>query len=400
MSKNSPLAKPFSTTLSSTSRQALALPSDGNILGSASSVQDPIGFLNSHYATEQALIVNLPVLQETVAARLNSLDDAISHALSRQSETAEKTRQILPQTVASARALQHRIMLVKEKAMESEKAVFTITSDMKRLDCAKRHLQRSITTLKRLHMLVHAVEQLRQTAVIPANVSSSFVVMDYRSAAQLVEATRLLLEFFEAYTAKVEEMKVLSLKVTEYQEALKKNLTRSFRLAAFGYKKASEIEEYRKATFASQSGTTDFGGDEDSEEVDLPSSISTLPAASDLEAGILLMDALGEPSRNEFVHGLCQDYLRDYVRLFEPPLPNESSTKKRVSSFKAPPVDIDQTKSAAGLAEMEMRFKWFQNILQTVVKRFPMFPPRWNVQASMTRHYLQMVRLCLCMKFE
>jgi hypothetical protein len=365
-------------------------------------MQNPIDFINSNYASEQALIMNLPALQETVGARLISLDEAISHALSRQSETAEMTRQTLPQTVASVKALQHRILLVKEKAIESEKAVFSITSDMKRLDCAKRHLQRTITTLKRLHMLVHAVEQLRQTTLIPIDGSSSdssFAVMDYRSAAQLVEATRLLLDFFDAYTAKVEQMKALSLKVTEYQEALKKNLTRTFRIAAFGQKKALELEENRKSNAArATAGNGDLSADEDSEEVGLPLSFATLPSESDMEGGILLMDALGEASRDEFVRGLCQDYLCDYVKQFEPPLRTDSSTKKRVSSFKVPVADVEAAKSSASLAAIEMRFKWFQNVLQTFVKRFPVFPPRWKVQAGMTRHFLQMVRRTFCVK--
>lgn len=52
--------------------------------------------------------------------------------------------------------------------------------DIKQLDFAKRHLQTTITALKRLHMLVSAVDQL------------SFFAREhhYKEAANLVDAVR------------------------------------------------------------------------------------------------------------------------------------------------------------------------------------------------------------------
>lgn len=49
---------------------------------------------------------------------------------------------------------------IKSKAAQSEKMVQEICSDIKKLDCAKNHLQSSITSLKRLQMLITAVNQL------------------------------------------------------------------------------------------------------------------------------------------------------------------------------------------------------------------------------------------------
>lgn len=55
-----------------------------------------------------------------------------------------------------------------------------IFRDIKQLDFAKRHLQTTITALKRLHMLVSAVDQL------------SFMAKQhhYKEAANLVDAVR------------------------------------------------------------------------------------------------------------------------------------------------------------------------------------------------------------------
>ena len=242
---------------------------------------DPVDFLNQHYETEQSLSQQLPALREAVGGRMELLNDRISNALQRQSETAESTRRHVETAKASVQALEHRILQVKEKAAGSEKAVLEITADMKRLDCAKRHLQRTITTLKNLHMLVHAVEQLRNT------VHSR----DYKTASHLVDAVTQLLQHFEAYTARVHEMRVLSNKVSEYQTQLRKSVVTGFRVAAFGQEKAMELE-----------GNTNL-----SEEETLP-----VLSAEDMQGGVLLIDSLGETCRIQFIHEFCQDCLGDY----------------------------------------------------------------------------------------
>lgn len=352
---------------------------------------DPVEYLNSLYTSEQALLQNLPQLQEAVRDRLSQFDETISLALSRQSEMSDKTLRVLPQALASVKALQHRVLLVKEKAIESEKAVFSITSDMKRLDSAKRHLQRTITTLKRLHMLIHAVEQLRQTTVFDDPKSTAaFAVMDFRSAAQLVEATRLLLEYFDAYTSKVEPMMLLSLNVNKYQNALLQNLKRCFRVVAFGSQKTIELEASTLSGVPISS--IDSGGPDEEEARQSLLSFETVPSESDLEGGVLLIDALGEAVRGDFIQGLCQDYLRNYEKDFEPPFRQETATKRRINSFKANPSDNEPAKLSSGLAEMEQRFKWFQDVSQNAIRTFRMVPPRWNLMTEMSRCFLKIVR--------
>jgi hypothetical protein len=53
-----------------------------------------------------------------------------------------------------------KIQDIKSKAAQSESMVQEITQDVKSLDYAKRHLTHSVTVLKRLQMLVTAVDQL------------------------------------------------------------------------------------------------------------------------------------------------------------------------------------------------------------------------------------------------
>ncbi|KAI9989158.1 hypothetical protein PInf_019297 [Phytophthora infestans] len=54
----------------------------------------------------------------------------------------------------------HKIHDIRGKAEQSEVMVQEICRDIKQLDYAKRHLQTTLTALKRLHMLVNAVDQL------------------------------------------------------------------------------------------------------------------------------------------------------------------------------------------------------------------------------------------------
>lgn len=267
-------------------------------------------------------------------------------------------------------ALEHRIRLVKEKASYSEKAVLEITKDMKRLDCAKKHLQRTITTLKQLHMLVHAVEQLRLTSITKP-------FPDYKTASHLVDATRLLLAHFDSYTQKVEPMRVLDQKVSDLHIKLRTNLVRGFRIVAFGYAKTLEMEGPGKKKTS-----------EGHEEATEAPPVMTVEI---MEGGVLLIDSLGKNVRAQFINEFCQDHISDYLKQFEPP-EQKPKTEKRVSSFKAAEVKMEPEKPDSALDHIEKRFVWFRGVLQEVERKLPIFPANWNLEASMARHFLRLTR--------
>lgn len=114
---------------------------------------DPIDFLNQHYHTEQQLLNALPALRSAITARLASLDDHLSTTLRHQASVAPQLAQDVVHVRNATLQLARFIENIRNKAHQSEVAVLEITRDMKRLDYAKRHLQRTITALKRLHML-------------------------------------------------------------------------------------------------------------------------------------------------------------------------------------------------------------------------------------------------------
>lgn len=346
----------------------------------ASPDPDPIQFLNRHYTSENVLVAQLPAIREAISERMDQLDDRISSALQRQAETAEATQRHVQDAKASVQSLEQRILQVQSKAGQSEKAVREITKDMKRLDCAKRHLQRTITTLKRLHMLIHAVEQLRLACLRQP-------FPDYQAAAHLVDATRLLLKHFDAYLTKVEPMRLLSQKVTDLQGELKFCVVRGFRIVGFGHAQTMLMErssEYKSLRIP-----------EEGEDLKEP----TLMSPSVMAGGCMLIDSLGQDAREEFIQGFSQDHLQEYNRNFQP-VRKQAKVQPRVSSFKAQPeAPKDEGKPEFCLELMDRRFVWFRNFLAGLDESFPqVFPSYWNLQYSLTRLFLKLVccKICVC----
>ncbi|CAB9526435.1 sorting-associated protein 53 homolog [Seminavis robusta] len=336
---------------------------------------DPIEFLNRHYTSEQLLVQQLPDLRQSVGERMERLDDRISNALQRQSETAQLTRRHVQDSKASVTALVNRIHLVQEKAQQSEVAVLEITRDMKRMDLAKKHLQRTITTLKRLHMLIHAVEQLRLACL-----QTPFP--DYKTAAHLVDATRLLLQHFQAYTHKVEPMIRLAQKVTDLQEHLRLGLVRGFRLKGLGLAATKQIE----ALAAKRGGKTLPPLDD--EHNNKPPVMS--PAV--MEGGVLLVDALGHDQRRRFIIQFCQDQLAPYKQDYQP-VAKGQNPQKRVSSFKVVENPEPEPAPIYGLDSVEKRFVWFRDRVTQINQQFAkVFPSYWNMQYSLCRAFLIMTK--------
>jgi hypothetical protein len=82
-----------------------------------------------------------------------------------------------------------KIGSVKETAADSESMVKVGCTEIRKLDTAKKNITFSITSLKRLIMLIQGIEQF------------SYACMDkrYQEAAHLIEATDELLEYFKDY---------------------------------------------------------------------------------------------------------------------------------------------------------------------------------------------------------
>eukprot|EP00986_Skeletonema_menzelii_P009232 scaffold4151_cov137-Skeletonema_menzelii.AAC.4 len=366
---------------------------------------DPIAFLNQHYYTEQQLVTALPTLRSAISTRLSTLDDSLSTTLRHQASLAP----LISQDVLHARNAVHqlatRMHSVKTQALQSESAVIEITRDMKRLDYAKRHLQRTITALKRLHMLLHAAEQLRMAATIDE--SKNCPIPNYKAASQLIDATRLLLGHFDGYMNSVPKMRQVRDAIGMLNSQLREGAVNLFHEVGF------------------QQGE---------EEETAPMVVGALSDAC------LVIDALGEKSKEDFVKEFISDHLEEYESLYSPfpakkkgggdgtttigsggnsknsskspprPPPGSppKSFKKSASSMASSQSDdvttteslkatsvsssssTNASSSSSSLDQVEQRFAWYRSKLRSLQLKFTnVFPLHWNLYYHLTVSFLE-----------
>jgi len=281
---------------------------------------------------------------------------------------------------------------VKTQALQSEAAVIEITRDMKRLDYAKRHLQRTITALKRLHMLLHAAEQLRVAATIEEEGSP---IPNYKAASQLIDATRLLLGHFDGYMNSVPKMRQVRDAIGMLNSQLREGAVNLFHEVGFQQPQSNEGEEEETA----------------------PMVVSALSDAC------LVMEALGEKSKHDFVIEFISDHLEEYELLYSPfpvkkkkggNITTTSNNSKGGSKNKPPPPgsppksfkkassqsdDVNESpntnsssssSSSSSLDQVEQRFAWYRSKLRTLQLKFTnVFPLHWNLYYHLTVSFLE-----------
>ena len=158
----------------------------------------PVDFLNALFPNEQSLS-GVDPLVEKLRLRVRRVDDEILTAVRGQTSGGAKALSSLEQAQSAIGSLEHRVSEIKSKASTSEKMVAEICADVKKLDFAKKHLTSTITSLRRLSMLVTAVEQLEKHTNN----------RQYKESANLLHAVNELSMNFENYSEipKIAELK-------------------------------------------------------------------------------------------------------------------------------------------------------------------------------------------------
>jgi hypothetical protein len=406
---------------------------------------DPIEFLNKFYATESSLVSHLPQLRRSVQDRITTLDDSISNAIQRQAERGDQTATDVSRAKASIQQLHRRIQLIQSKAATSEQTVLDITRDMKRLDYAKKHLQQTITALKRLHMLIYAVDQLTECV-------SERPIPRFQEAAHLVDATRLLLKHFDNYQS-IAQIRRIQYTIKLQRKHLEDYVFEAFTLgttlvpsrAASSSNPQGEMDKPppRRSRKKPERALTplearemaakmlatpdphqeeeeeedDGDGDEtsDSEEEseseteseDELEEVFTLPMlpldCQSLSEACMVMDALGPDMRAKLIQTFCENQLLDYQKLFQPKAGsnnmnrNEKSMLGRMKgtsgSRGAYSVgDSESGEDPTSLDQVERRFAWFRRLLRSVEEAYPnVFPPHWRLQYELTGVFMKQV---------
>ncbi|EFN54878.1 hypothetical protein CHLNCDRAFT_23940 [Chlorella variabilis] len=199
--------------------------------------------------------------------QVQRVDAEILEAVRVQSSSGARAREELAGARAAIEDLFARIHEIQRKAEQSELMVQEICRDIKKLDYAKKHLTATITALRRLSMLVNAVDQL-QLAVERH---------EYAEAAHLLEAVQQLSSHFQSYVhiPKVAELKG---RLTALERSLQINTMREFELLG--------------------------------EETPSPLLLERLRSCC------MVVEALGYQARDELIDSVCKREMGVYTQIF------------------------------------------------------------------------------------
>ena len=234
---------------------------------------DAISYINQNFPNERSLQRVNQFLHMTTQ-KLETLDQEIYQSVLEQATSGKQADEDVAAVKTAIRDLFQKIKDIKEKAEESEVMVQEISRDIKKLDYAKRHLTTTITGLKRLHMLVTAVDQLEFMAQR----------REYRDAANLLNAVNQLSKHFEQYNGvpKVDELRKA---VSDTRRALK----------------AQVLQDFRDIQLPAESDVSGDAPDYDRDQ---------------LHNACLVVDALGKEVRSRITERFCCDQLSEYDGIF------------------------------------------------------------------------------------
>ncbi|RKO86131.1 Vps53-like protein, partial [Blyttiomyces helicus] len=177
---------------------------------------DPIEYINLIFPNEHSLATVDNVLVK-LRHKIRRMDQEIRNLVRSQTDAGPQTKAELEDAKRAIQELFNKIKEIKEKASQSERMVQEITQDIKSLDQAKKNLTISVTVLRRLQMLVSAVDQLKLMASRK----------QYAEAAQLLQVINQLLVHFKSYRS-VDQIAALLDGVTQLQADLKRAIFSDF----------------------------------------------------------------------------------------------------------------------------------------------------------------------------
>lgn len=223
-------------------------------------------YVNRMFPTEASL-VELDPLVGTLRQKVARVDTEILAAVRAQSSSGGRARQDLGAAKATIEELFSKIRDIQRKAEQSELMVQEICRDIKKLDYAKKHLTATITALRRLSMLINAVDQLQL----------SVERHEYAEAAHLLEAVQQLSSHFQSYVhiPKVAELKG---RLMALEKTLQINTLREFELLG--------------------------------EEAPSPLLLERLRSCC------LVVEALGYQARDELIDTVCKREMGVYTQIF------------------------------------------------------------------------------------
>lgn len=183
--------------------------------------------------TEDSL-ANLGPFIDSIHSQIRRVDGEILEAVRRQSSSGSKARHELRTAQSSITEMLQQVGEIKRKAAQSEAMVQEICKDIKKLDFAKKHLTSTITALRRLGMLITAVDQLQLAAER----------REFGDAAHLLGAVQQLAAHFKEYShvPRVAEMRG---RVAALEQSLRGTSLREFELLGEDFPSPALLDRLR-----------------------------------------------------------------------------------------------------------------------------------------------------------
>ena len=316
------------------------LDKDGYFGGSATAMEsdplnsadfDPVAFINDQFPNEDSL-TNLDNYVVSIASQINIVEKEISQTVQMHSLQRHQTSHDIGSALSQIEELSGKMSNIKNKASDSEQVVEEICSDIKKLDLAKTHLQTSITSLKRLQMLMMAVNKLETLAESD----------QHKATAEILDAVRVLMLNFQSYNT-VPIILELRERVMMSQSRLKKQVINIF----------SDI-----------GALCDGAG--------LAGAADALAFKTHLADSCALLDALGLDSRREILEDFVKTQLQPYEKLF------------------------GEGKAHFTLDQVERRWAWFKRLLKNIDDTYhTIFPGHWRMAMRMCLEFSEKTKIHL-----
>ncbi len=251
-----------------------------------------------------------------------------------------------------------------------------ICRDIKKLDYAKRHLIYTITSLKRFHMLVTAVDQL------------DFMVENrqYKDTADLLMAVAQLFQHFENH-GNIATIIKLKDSVFKTREMLAEQINRDFEAlseVSADYSSMGGNSNGQGSSTQGPSSTSDYessmyesnsydggGGEGVYEDPSSPVSPSLFYSSDahtpeSLAGACAVVDALGSKERRKLITKVCEVWLQPYEALFGP------------------------GKEFGGLEAMDRRYAWLRRLIRDNEERYArIFPAEWCINRHVLSAFVQ-----------
>jgi len=177
---------------------------------------DPIAHLNTIFSHTSTLS-RAPAVRAAICSSQNDLSLSIQKLEATQAEVNASHLSSIQATQNELATLFTKIDGVRERALQTQRAISEMTADIKRLDNTKRNLTLSMTALKRLQMLTTAYEQLRGLGK----------ARQYNECAHLLQAVIQLMAHFKSYRS-IDQIATLSRNVADLQRELLEQVCEDF----------------------------------------------------------------------------------------------------------------------------------------------------------------------------